>query len=274
MTAPDRPFAMPRPGAGIRTALLVVLAFSSAGKLAAADRHYVGVAYAQNGNAVRYREEHWLFDDRGTRTRLVLYRCSDGTAFARKWVRYGQVPWAPEYAFEDGRDGYREGVRREANGQLQVYAKRHHDAPPDTATLTSSPDTVIDAGFDDFVRGHWSQLRQPDGLRADFIVPSRLDQLTLRLRPVADGRADTASVQRLRMSLDGWLGKLAPSVELVYAVNDQRLLRFEGISNIRDANGHSQRVRIEFPPSGEQPAPSHAEVETALATPLASRCPG
>jgi hypothetical protein len=240
--------------------------------LHATDRHYIGVAYALDGNAVRYREEHWLFDDRGTRVRLVLYRCGDGTAFARKWVRYVDVPWAPEFTFEDGRDGYREGVRRTANGQLDIYASRHRGAAPDSATLTPPADTVIDAGFDDYVRGHWRQLLQPDGLRADFVMPSRLGVLPLRLRPVPNTGAE--AVQRLRMSLDGWLGKLAPSVDLVYALSDQRLLRFEGISNIRDADGHTQRVRIEFPRDGEQPAPSQAEITMAMSTPLAARCPG
>ena len=54
----------------------------------AVERHYTGVAYAADTDQVRYREEHWLFDDHGVQTRLVLYRCPAGQPFAKKTMRY------------------------------------------------------------------------------------------------------------------------------------------------------------------------------------------
>ena len=66
-------------------------------------------AYARKGGALVYRESHWRYrQDEGAR-RLVLYRCPDGRAFARKMVIERRRAQAPDFEFEDARDGYREG---------------------------------------------------------------------------------------------------------------------------------------------------------------------
>lgn len=231
--------------------------------------HYMGMAYAVDGGALRYREEHWLFHERGTLTRLVLYRCPTGQPFARKWLHYTGQPWAPEFSFEDARDGYQEGARRAADA-WQVYVRQRADASTKSAQLASRPDTVIDAGFDAFVQAHWAVLSQADGMQAAFLVPSRLSYLDLRLKPVPITHAGARS---FRLSLDGWLGTLAPSIQLNYADADHRLEQFVGVSNIRDERGHRQRVRIDFPADAIGPTPTHAEIEAAARLPLTPHCP-
>lgn len=246
-----------------------LLALLMACPCVAADRHYTGVAYADGSQRVSYREEHWLIDDRGTRTRLVLYRCPSGAAFARKWVRYNvSQASTPEFDFVDARDGYREGVHRQANG-LQVYIQKDAHAIADSIVLAPREGAVVDAGFDAYVQEHWGALSQPGGLRATFVVPRRLTYMDLRLVVVLDD----GQMRHLRMSLAGWLGVVAPTVDLIYATDGHRLLSFQGISNIRDAAGHNQRVRIEFPASQELAAPSRSDIEAAAATPLVTHCP-
>jgi hypothetical protein len=231
--------------------------------------HYSGLAYAVDDGQLRYREEHWLFNDRGTPSRLVLYRCPSGPPFARKWVRYTGQPWTPEFVLDDARDGYQEGVRRLQDG-WQVYARQGTDAPTKTAELALRPDAVIDAGFDAFVQARWDVLSRPDGLSAAFVVPGRLGYLDLRLKPIAGAPSGS---QRFRLSLNGWLASLAPSIELTYGDGSRRLERFVGISNIRDDEGHHQRVRIEFPSEAIGPPPSAADIAAAARLPLTTRCP-
>lgn len=237
----------------------------------AQDRHYAGVAYAEDGRTVRYREEHWLFRDAGVPTRLVLYRCPSGEPFARKLMRERDDAAAPDFDFVDARDGYREGVHRDGN-RWRIYVRKGEGAPLDTGVLAARPDMVVDAGFDAFVREHWADFAGAAHLGIAFVVPSRLDYLDLQLGSARDTRLGDVAVRQLRLSLGGLLGALAPTIELTYAVDSRRLLRFEGISNIRDNRGRSQRVRIDFPPSLESPAPDRADIEAAEAVPLARRC--
>ncbi len=50
-------------------------------------RVMTGNAYAPASGKLMYTESHWLYDDSGNPSRLVLYRCPDGKPFARKLVR-------------------------------------------------------------------------------------------------------------------------------------------------------------------------------------------
>ena len=231
--------------------------------------HYSGMAYAADGGALRYREEHWLFREQGTLTRLVLYRCPGGQPFARKWLHYPNQPWAPDFTFEDARDGYQEGATR-LQGAWRVYVRQRADAPTESADLPARPDTVVDAGFDAFVQSHWAALARPEGVQAAFVVPGRLGYLDLKLKPLASVHGDS---RQFRLGLDGFLGAIAPSVQLTYANADHRLEEFAGISNIRDERGHRQRVEIRFPLDAVGPAPARAEVESAARVPLTSHCP-
>ncbi|MET3650653.1 hypothetical protein [Dyella japonica] len=230
--------------------------------------HYSGIAYAADGGPIRYREEHWLFREQGTLTRLVLYRCPNGQPFARKWLHYSGQPWAPDFTFEDARDGYLEGATR-MPGAWRVYVRDRADATTRSAALPSRPDTVVDAGFDAFVQSRWATLNRPEGVQAAFVVPGRLGYLDLKLKPLASSRSES---RQFRLGLDGFLGAIAPSLRLTYASADRRLEEFVGISNIRDEQGHRQRVQIRFPLDAVEPAPTRAEVESAARLPLTSRC--
>ncbi|WP_373848279.1 hypothetical protein, partial [Achromobacter insuavis] len=77
-----------RPDLPLALLLALILPLAPLGAQAA-NEHYLGYAYAPHGGAERYREEHWVVRDGARQTRLVLYRCPDGAAFARKWVRGG-----------------------------------------------------------------------------------------------------------------------------------------------------------------------------------------
>lgn len=250
----------------IAVPLLVALA-----PAAAQDRHYTGVAYAEDGSTVRYREEHWLYREGDVPTRLVLYRCPSGEPFARKLVHERGDAAAPDFDFVDARDGYREGARREGARWL-IYVRKRTGAPMDTGLLAARQDMVIDAGFDAYVREHWAQLAGAARLGIAFVVPSRLDYLNLQLGAARDTRLGDVAVRQLRLSLGGWLGALAPTIDLTYALDGRRLLRFDGISNIRDERGRNQRVRIEFPPALEGAAPDRAQIDAAAAVPLVPRC--
>ena len=69
-----------------------------------------------------------------------------------------------------------------------------------------------------------------------------------------------------------WYGFAAPPLRVTYDRDSRRLRRFEGVSNLRDGNGGTQTVRIEFPPEAILPAPTRQDLDAASATPLTGRC--
>lgn len=226
-------------------------------------------AYARTSDTLLYRESHWRYRDDGTARRLVLYRCPDGRAFARKTVVERSRAQAPDFDFEDARDGYREGVRSGPQGRRVYVRKAAKDAQKER-TIAVPADGVIDAGFDASVRLHWDTLRAGRAVTQPFLLPSRMAFMPVRLDPGPSVRWNGIPAQRMTMRLDRWYGFVAPTMQLTYASADQRLLEFAGIATIRDADGRHQDVRIAFPEPAV--AADARALQAALATPLVTRC--
>lgn len=229
----------------------------------AAYREEVGLAADLESGQALYREQHLLraAPDGGLLERLVVYRCVDGTPFARKRVDYRGAPAAPAFQFEDARSGYREGVSRTGNAAI-VFVDRP-DGEPQRAPLPGG-NLVADAGFDQWVRREWPRLTAGESVPMAFLVPSRLTSYDFKVYEVEGDGSDTAGDRRFRLRLGGLLGWFAPHIDVVYAERDRRLLRFEGLSNLRDDLGDDPlKVRIEFP---EPPKPTDAAAFATLAS--------
>jgi len=247
----------------------VLLLLLSVACLGAQGRHFEGTAYA--GTTVVFKEEHFHFvDASGVATQLVLYRCASDEPFARKWVRAVANDEAPDFELVDARLGYREGVRT-VDGQREAFVQTDRESPLRTVVLPVRTDPVIDAGFDAFVSNRWDELGVAPHL--SFVVPSRLGYLDMRIKSTDFQTLAGEPVRHVRLGLDTWYGFVAPTVDLLYASSDHSVRRFEGLSNILDARGRRQAVRIEFPAAGVFPVPTQQEIDHAAALSLSESCP-
>ncbi|QJD67203.1 hypothetical protein HG421_05355 [Xanthomonas campestris pv. badrii] len=239
---------------------LLLLVLGSLPMGAAAVTRVDGEVFDADSGALRYRESHWLLDDGG---RLVLYRCPNGQAFARKQVDGGGT--APDFSLTDGRDGYREGVRRR-DGVREMF-QQPPGKPERRAALPAGDDErVIDAGFDAYLRAHWDALASAPK-RVDFVLPSLQRQLAFRVERIAD----VAGQRRFRISLDAWYGAAVPSLEVRYSLASKRLLEFRGVGNLRDVQGRYRRVRIVFPDAAPGASTDDA-LRQAREQPLTGSC--
>lgn len=228
-----------------------------------------GTAYRLDDGKPAYREIHLSFESVGKPARLVLYRCMDGTAFARKIVVEQEDARAPDFDFIDGRTGYREGAHGTRKGR-DVYWQQSKGAKDQRKVLDAPADTVIDAGFDALVKTQWAQLNSKEGIGASFLLPSAMRFLKVKIQRIAG--PTTPGITRLRMKLDTWYGFAAPDTDIDYQTSDRRLLRFKGIGNIRDRRGRNQAVRIEFPGGLQPRVSSAADIDAARRIPLTGRC--
>lgn len=199
----------------------------------------VGDARAPDGSRLLYREQHLVRRD-GDRPleRLVIYRCPDGTAFARKRVDYRASALAPDFELVDAR-GYREGLRRE-NGQPRVW----HDGGAPRPLAAADAALVADAGFDEFIRQRWAALAPGRTQTLAFAIPAFGRSLAFKVHSAGDR---TPALHRFELKAGGVLGLVAPTIAVDYDLRDRRLRRFTGPTNIRDGKGRQMEARIEFP---------------------------
>lgn len=229
-----------------RSVLLLLFLLAPAAQAAISFEE--GVARDPQDNALLYREQHLLRRQDGQPLeRLVLYRCADGTPFARKRVDYRGSPQAPSFSLEDARDGYGEGLRRGGGGDT-VWVRERRGGSERSAPLRGHPQLVADAGFDEFIRRNWRPLLAGESVPLRFAVPARLESLGFKVSRVGAARFGDEPAELFRLRLGGWLGWIAPHIDVAYGRDSRRLLRFEGLSNLRADDGESQlQARIEFP---------------------------
>jgi len=239
-----------------------------------ADLVFTGYARDLETRRVLYVESHFVrdFGQKGE-SRVVLYRCANGTqTFARKELTYGEVREGPEFNFVDGRGGYTEGLRRTAKGPV-VFQRDAARAPVREAAVPGNVVIVSDAGFDEFVRKHWAELEAGRTVRFPFLIPSRLDFLTFKVKKDREEPVEGAPSSVIRLNLSGVIGWFLPYIEVSYRKSDQVLVRYEGLTNIRDAEGANLIALIEFPMKERRPLPAGGvALEAQKAVPLVARC--
>lgn len=220
---------------------------------------YEGVASDLRGDGLLYAEEHWLrFEQDELVERQVLYRCPSGNAFARKRVDYRDDPLAPSFRLDDARFGYREGLSREQETP-ESFVRRSSQSAEQRSPVPEAERLVADSGFDRFVRKHWDALGRGEAVPLEFLVPSRGSSYDFRVELLEKRAVGGVDARVLRLALGGPLGWFAPSIDVAYAEADRRLLRFEGVSNIRLTPQRNALVRIEFPQLPEPAAATQWE---------------
>jgi hypothetical protein len=253
---------------------LAALTCLGAPTVRAADQVFTGYARDLESKRLLYIESHFV---RGAGTvgeqRVVLYRCPSGTdSFARKELEYGAAREEPQFTLLDARSGYTEGLRRTAQG-LEVFQRASATAQVRRAKVPANVAIVSDAGFDEFVRKHWAELEAGRTVRFPFLVPSRLDFLTFKVKKHNEETIEGAPASVIRLNLSGVLGWFLPYIEVSYRKSDRVLMRYKGLTNVRDTDGNNLIAQIDFPARERQTVPA-VDLAEQKAVKLVSRCPG
>jgi hypothetical protein len=257
---------------GMRIRILMTAAFClTAGLADARDATFTGYARSLDGQDLLYVETHAVSGGGGAdETRVVLYRCSAGAApFARKDLDYASDRIAPAFAFEDARSGFSEGLKRDARG-LQVFERAGAKAKLRTETLSRAGTLVADAGFDEFVRTRWESLERGAAAEVPFLVPSRLSSVNFKVRKVSEAVIEGEPANVFRLSVAGPLGWFLSDIDVSYRKRDRQLMRYRGITNIRDASGEMLEAQIDFPAA--ERSDKAVDLAALRALPLTSRC--
>lgn len=210
-----------RSGARLLCSLLAGIYLPLAAFAVEGPAQIVGDATDQRTGELLYREFYHCRADGVLCT--VMYRDAAGELIAQKELDYSRDPHVPLVVMEDVRHGRNVTLAREPEAGL-----------------------VVDAGFDNFVRSNWRALI--DGERVKFRLQPVDAKKPFNMRAQRDNSADCdAQKACFTVEIDSFLlGLVAPSIQLEYSLDEQKLLRFVGVSNIRSAQDTSQNVDIAY----------------------------
>ena len=256
----------------MRSSLFARIVFMLVAVSARADDYsFTGYARSLDTGELLYVESHVVTDGGSPReTRVVLYQCAvDSAPFARKQLEYSGRRTSPAFTFEDARSGFAEGFERDAH-RLTVFERAGSQAPLRREAISPTRTLVVDAGFDEFVREQWEPLERGASSRVPFLVPSLLESVDFRVRKVAEVTIDGESASVIRLSLAGALGWFLPDIDVTYRNRDRRLMRYRGLTNIRDAGGELLKAQIDFPESAQ--TRSTESLANLIAQPLTAEC--
>jgi len=234
----------------LRPLLGLCLALAGASSALASTPWTVGSAFHVADGSLAYRELHFPAPDQPGLSSRVEYQDASGRTIVSKSLDFSRSVTAPAIDQVDQRTGTRVFTRHEG-GRLQAGYQRNADADLRTDTVRLTPDLIVDAGFDPFVRAQWQRLTAGESVKASFFVPSRLDTISVSIAPVPREECAQApgEVLCLMVRPAGMLrvvGRFVEPLRLAYDIEQQRLQMFRGLSNLLDNEGNPQDVVVLF----------------------------
>ncbi len=177
-------------------------------------------------NHVRFKDGLLLSGD-------AEFRNAGGKTYSRQKVDVKRSPVAPEYTFEDLRDGHRETVRHTGTA-YEIIFKADAKSAEEKIPL-KIPEHEIAAvtipGFSNFVVRHWDALVAGKAVYFYLIVPTQRDYYRFRL--VRDSA--TAGLVHFRIELGNFLLRMfVDAIRISFDTAKKRLVRYEGIHFVRD----------------------------------------
>jgi len=190
-----------------------------------------------------YREKHQeVYEAGDLKSAETLYLSPTGEKMAQLTSKYSQGLGLPEYRFEDFRSGYEDGVEIR-NGKVVAFKKASAAEARQEQAFAMKEGLVSGQGFNVLVRSSLDDVLREGPMHVQLILPSRLDSFHFRARVLESSNDKT----KVRFEIDNWILRLfASHLDLEYETKSKRLLKYEGISNLEDANGKHPQVIITY----------------------------
>jgi hypothetical protein len=209
---------------------------------------FVGMAYeSRDQKTLVYKEEHYLDRQNGkVMTSVTKYFDPNNQQIAILTCDYTNpaFPYLPNSTFMDMRHKYREVTMVDGN-QLIVKKSEDDGQTWKSQSFPPQPQLVASQGINYRIVDSFSELRRGENVAFDFVFPSRLSTIGIRLRKIEDNLSQNDI--KVRFEVDNFLLRLVvPYVETTYDLASQRLVSYSGNSNLTDGNQKSQQVFITY----------------------------
>ena len=230
--------------------ILIALLFVGIVQESAANfRHTIGVARDATDNSVRYIEHH-QYGENGEHE--VRYFDPGQNVLLEKQMAYEGLPQHPSIEQTDFVSDTNISIRYETDQATMVTSQGESS---ENFTFDLSPDIVVDAGFDAYVRENWDNFTTGKARDVTFAIAGQKRLLAMKIKRTSIDDSGAS----FKVEPANWLVRLLlPEIQLSYDA-ERRLTRYEGFSNLKPTSGQSRTVVIEF---------SHYQLDNDLEEPL------
>lgn len=206
---------------------------------AAEKLHFKGTAFSLDNNALLYTEYHEIkVNTLGQYERgEVIYRDENGQVIATKVLDFSLNALVPNLVFKDHRSQSDITLSRAGSDLIVEYFDGVKNRTHKTRFKPngSGNPLVADAGFDRFVLKNWNKILAGEKLVFDMLALTRGETIPFQMSMINK----TSDQVAIEVKPDSWLVRLlVKPIHLSYELNSQKLMRFEGLTNIQaEENG-------------------------------------
>ncbi|MDE5418852.1 hypothetical protein L3049_12625 [Labilibaculum sp. DW002] len=232
--------------------LFIIILFSFYGfRSGTENRVYEGIAMDKNSLEFIYKEVHQEIFREGkhleTQTSFVG---ENGSEFAHRELDFRNSFQKPNYLLMDERSGLLEEVIHLGANQFGIRYQKNYNSKLKEKSIYVPEPAVVDGGFNYYIKNNWNKLMAEEKLVFNFLSVAFQDYFTFRIYKV-DEQTNNPNIVVLRMECQKlFLRVLMNPIYVHYDLQSKRISKYEGISNIRDQEGHSYKALLNYPELG------------------------
>lgn len=217
--------------------------------------NFVGKAYDLQTSELLYTEHHEKKYRKISKrllkplTHKVHYLTPDDTPMTTKHLNYQHGNTQPDFKLKDNRIFYIESANRLSPTRLRVAFQKPGEKHIKNRSIEIPDNPVHDAGFHELILKHWETLIQGTPITFDFLAPSRLKYLdfTIQLSQSQNSKNEVFFTLTANNPIYNWAVK---PIYLAYQTPKDykraKLIRYEGLTNIKRPDTKQYRARIEY----------------------------
>lgn len=215
---------------------------------ARAERHELFSGTAKENNKIVYVENHDVtFDDKGqVLEAATTYVSPSGKTLGVLKSNFRQSLSLPEHVFSDERTKGKYGIRR--TDDKIVLFNQDDGKTEQTLELSEKKDRdriqVGCQGFNYFLKGQIDEIKSKKIQPVLFMIPGDLSSYKFLLEFVRENPDQTFD---FKVKIENWfLRALAPQLQFKYDRKLERIIWYKGISNIKNEDGKTMNVEIDY----------------------------
>lgn len=201
---------------------------------------YEGTARDSQEKVV-YLEKHEVEYQNGQVARAITqYLDQQGSFIAELRSDFPKGAYLPNYSFKNFKTQLDEGVQCCQASELEVFYQGKRKK------LRFDPSWVSGQGFHYLVKDRLTTIDQGAMEHFRFLIPAKLEAYPFRLRSAGRDPKNPQN-ERIYLEIDQWFFRIfAPKIIATYDLSSKRLVRYEGPSNILNADGKIMKVTIDY----------------------------